>query len=64
MLLKGLSADPHPAIFLGGLYGREGTLLLGVGRLRDALPVWRQAAALDPLSSWESAALAYTLAML
>jgi len=64
VILKGLSVDPHPAIFVGGLYGREAQLLTGEGRVRDALPFWRQAAALDPLSSWESAGLATTLATL
>jgi TolB-like protein len=64
VILKGLSVDPHPAIFVGGLYGREALLLTGEGRLREALPYWRQAAALDPLSAWESAGLATTLATL
>ena len=64
VVLKALSGDPHPAIFVGGLYGREALLLTGEGRLRAALPYWRQAAALDPLSSWESTGLATTLAAL
>lgn len=64
VVLKGLSVDPHPAIFVGGLYGREAQILTGEGRVRDALPFWRQAAALDPLSAWESAGLATTLAAL
>jgi TolB-like protein len=64
VILKGLSVDPHPAIFVGGLYGREAQLLTGEGRVRDALRYWRQAATLDPLSSWESTGLAMTLAAL
>jgi tetratricopeptide (TPR) repeat protein len=64
VILKGLSVDPHPPIFVGGLYGREAQLLTAEGRLREALPYWRQAAALDPLSSWESTGLAMTLAAL
>jgi adenylate cyclase len=64
VVLKGLSMDPHPAIFVGGLYGREGELLFATGRLRGALPFFRRAAALDPLSSWESRDLASALAAL
>jgi TolB-like protein len=64
IVLKGLSLDPHPAIFVGGLYGREAGLLWGTGRLREAVPYFRRAAALDPLSSWESVGLASALAAL
>jgi TolB-like protein len=64
IILKGLSVDAHPAIFVGGLYGREAQLLEREGRLRDTLPYWRQGAALDPLSSWESVGLARTLTLL
>jgi TolB-like protein len=64
IVLKGLSVDPHPAIFVGGLYGREASLLASAGRFREALPFARRAAVLDPLSSWESGELAALLATL
>lgn len=53
VVLKAIAAEPHPPMFVGGLYGREGIILLGVGRLREAEPFLRRAVALDPLSSWE-----------
>jgi TolB-like protein len=62
IVLKGLSVDPHPAIFVGGLYGREASVMALTGRLREALNFYRRAAALDPLSSWESVGLASALA--
>jgi TolB-like protein len=64
VILKGLSIEPHPAIFVGGLNGREAQLLHHVGRLREALTYWKRAVALDPLSAWEHSGLATTLGML
>ncbi|MFI4966579.1 MAG: winged helix-turn-helix domain-containing protein, partial [Caulobacterales bacterium] len=57
VLLRGLRANGRPAAPLGALNSTEGSVLLAVGRIQDALRFKQRSVALDPLSPGKTGSL-------